>query len=58
MKEIWVFLFLLGLLFFDWPLIEIAVSFLHYYLFAAWGIFIVVVHLVIRLTEKKGANNV
>jgi hypothetical protein len=39
-KEVWPFVFLLGLLFFNWPLMDLFGSVLPYYLYSVWFLFI------------------
>lgn len=50
-KEVLLFLFLLGLLLFNWPLLEIFRLSLPLYLFSGWFIFIVVLGLFISLKK-------
>jgi LPXTG-motif cell wall-anchored protein len=52
-KETWPFLFLLGVLFFNWPFIDLFKPNLPYYIFTAWGLFILVVGLLITFSKKK-----
>lgn len=52
-KEIWFFLFFLGVLLFNWPFLEIFDLSLPYYLFVIWGLFIIVVGVVIRKMNKQ-----
>lgn len=52
-KEIWLFIFFLGLLFFNWPVLEIFRLSLPYYLFSVWVVFIAVTGLLITLKGKK-----
>ena len=47
-REVWVFFFLLGLLLFNWPFLDIFSLSLPYYLFGVWGLFIFVVRLAAR----------
>ncbi len=44
-RDIWIFLFILGLLLFGWPLLTIFRDHLASYLFAAWAGFIMLVYL-------------
>jgi hypothetical protein len=53
--ERWIFLFVLGLLVFNWPFLTIFEDSHPVALFACWGIFIAVVA-VFSLTRKKGRN--
>lgn len=56
-KEVWPFIFLLGLLFFNWPLMDIFEPVLPYYLYTVWILFILGIGLLatIRIrTDKNG----
>ncbi len=55
-KEIWFFIFFLGLLFFNWPVLEIFRLSLPYYLFIAWAIFIAITGLLITLSRKRAVH--
>jgi hypothetical protein len=58
-KELWIFLFLTGLLLFNWPLLFIFRVSLPYYLFCVWGLFILTVGLFINaILKKKKAKDV
>ncbi|OGW29128.1 MAG: hypothetical protein A2X59_11500 [Nitrospirae bacterium GWC2_42_7] len=57
-KELWIFLFLIGLLLFNWPLLFIFRISLPLYLFIVWGLFIITVGLFINTTLKKKAKDV
>ncbi len=52
-RELLPFLFLIGMLLFNWPLLDIFGMSLPYYLFGAWGLFIIVVGLLITVTRKE-----
>jgi len=52
-KEQWAFLFALGTLLFNWPLLDIFSLSLPYYLFGVWGIFIMVMGFFISKTNKQ-----
>lgn len=39
-RELWMFLFALGVLLFNWPFLSIFTTSLTYYLFFTWGLFI------------------
>jgi len=52
-KELWIFLFLIGLLLFNWPLLFIFGLSLPYYLFSVWSLFILTVGLFINAILKK-----
>jgi len=57
-KELWSFLFLIGTLLFNWPLLDIFSLSLPYYLFSVWGLFIVVVSLSIALSKRPANKDV
>ena len=57
-RELWTFLFLSGILVFNWPFLEIFSPFLPYYLFGAWGVFIIAVSLFIASRKKNGNKDV
>jgi len=52
-NEVWPFLFLVGFLFFNWPFLEIFGGSLHFYLFAAWTLFILLIYLLLFVLSKK-----
>ncbi len=51
-KELLPFLFLIGMLLFNWPFLDIFSISLPYYLFSVWGFFIVAVGVLITLTRR------
>ena len=51
-KEFWVFLFFLGTLLFNWPFLDIFNMVLPYYFLGVWGLFILVVCIVVTINEK------
>lgn len=53
-RERWAFLFLLGLLLFNWPSLEIFSDYLPYYLFFCWGMYILVVKLLMNFLQRRG----
>ncbi len=57
-KELWAFLFLIGTLLFNWPLLGIFNLSLPFYIFAAWGLFIVAVGLFISRTKRMKRKDV
>jgi len=57
-KELWLFLFLIGILLFNWPLLVIFGLSLPYYLFGVWGIFIIVIGISINKAMKARNNRV
>lgn len=54
-KEIWFFLFFFGVLLFNWPFLEVFALSLPYYLFIIWGVFIIVVIVVIKKMDKQSS---
>ena len=54
-KEIWAFVFLLGVVVFNWPLLGIFGSFLPYALYGFWAILII--SIVILNTIDTGEDN-
>ncbi len=54
-KELWFFLFFFGVLLFNWPFLEIFDLSLPYYLFIIWGVFIIVVGVVIKKMNKQSS---
>ncbi|HSB31972.1 MAG TPA: hypothetical protein VLD55_10240 [Candidatus Sulfobium mesophilum] len=54
-KEIWFFLFFFGVLLFNWPFLEVFALSLPYYLFIIWGVFIIVVIVVIKKMNKQSS---
>jgi hypothetical protein len=52
-KELWHFLFVIGVLLFNWPFLEIFGLSLPYYLFGIWGIFILIVGIFISINKGK-----
>jgi len=50
-KEAWLFIFLIGLLLFHWPMIDLFEAVLPYYLYGAWLLFILALGL---LTTLRG----
>ncbi len=57
-KELWFFLFLCGVLLFNWPFLEIFDLSLPYYLFGLWGAFIIVVGMLIRKMNRQSNKSV
>ena len=51
--EIWVFIFLLGLLSFNWPLLEIFHTEVVAYLFVTWLLFIMLIAFAARRTNSN-----
>jgi hypothetical protein len=57
MKELWLFIFIIGTLILNWPFLNIFKMSLPFYLFSIWGIFILVVAILISLRKKQKAEN-
>ena len=53
-KEVWPFIYLVGLLLFNWPLMDLFDAILPYYLYAAWVLFILALGL---LTTLRGRSD-
>ena len=53
MKDIWLFLFSLGVIFFGWPIISMFGHNLALYFFSAWIIFIFIIFIA-TMSNKKG----
>jgi hypothetical protein len=52
-KELLPFLFLIGMLLFNWPFLDIFSISLPYYLFTVWGLFIAVVGVLITVIRRQ-----
>jgi hypothetical protein len=52
-REIWIFLFLLGFLFFSWPLMSIFKDNLAISLFVIWLVFIILIFVTSIFSEKE-----
>jgi hypothetical protein len=57
-KEIWLFLFLFGMLLFNWPFLDIFSMSLPAYLFGTWAVFIILVGILIRSSLREDNNDV
>jgi hypothetical protein len=53
-KELWPFLFLLGLLVFNYPVMDLVKVALPYYLYTAWALLIIIIGLLVTLRERGG----
>jgi hypothetical protein len=51
-KELWPFVFLLGLLFFNYPILDLVDVALPNYLYSAWAIFILMIGLLETLRQR------
>jgi hypothetical protein len=52
-KELWIFIFLVGLLGFSWPVLEIVHTWVDLYLFIFWALFIGIVALLSNISERQ-----
>jgi len=52
-RDIWIALFVLGLLLFQWPFLSIFSQKLPYYLFIAWLVFIGLIYLASRSSDRE-----
>lgn len=53
--EVWIFIFIIGLIGLNWPLLEIFHTGVAEYLFAFWLIFIILIAFAVYKTEDKKA---
>jgi hypothetical protein len=53
-KELWPFIFLLGLLFFNYPILDLVEVALPYYLYTAWALFILMTGLLVTISQRQG----
>jgi hypothetical protein len=53
-RELFIFLFIAGLLAFNWPFTAVFGSGIPVYIFIAWGVFIALLRLVSGADEKTG----
>lgn len=51
-RDVWIFLFLLGILLFGWPFLTIFRDVLMYYLFVIWLAFITLIYLASKFSER------
>ena len=51
-KELWPFIFLLGLLIFNYPILDLVAVALPYYLYTAWALFILMIGLLVTLSQR------
>jgi hypothetical protein len=52
-REIWLFLFIIGFLFFSWPLMSIFKDSLAISLFVIWLVFIILIFVTSIISEKE-----
>jgi uncharacterized membrane protein HdeD (DUF308 family) len=55
-RDIWIALFFLGLLLFGWPFLSIFHHLLPYYLFIIWFIFIGLIYLASRASDRQNGG--
>ncbi|MGW8273345.1 MAG: hypothetical protein ACWGN7_08155 [Thermodesulfovibrionales bacterium] len=55
-KDIWIFLFFLGVVMFSWPVISIFWQRLSLYFFVAWGVFIALIFLAARSADREDSG--
>lgn len=53
-KELWPFIFFLGILVFNWPLAALVRVPLPYYLYTLWALFILIVGILANRTNGRG----
>jgi hypothetical protein len=51
-KELWPFLFLLGLLIFNYPIMDLIKATLPYYLYATWALFILIIGFLATMRDR------
>lgn len=52
MRDIWISLFLFGLIFFNWPIVSMFKHGISKYLFLAWFVFILFIFVASEFTKK------
>jgi hypothetical protein len=52
-KELWPFLFFVGLLCFNWPMMDLFAAVLPYYLYSVWALFILTIGWLITLKQRR-----
>ncbi len=53
-RELLPFLFCTGVLFFNWPILEVVRTSLPYYLYGVWAIFICFIAIIVALNRDGG----
>jgi hypothetical protein len=51
-KEIWAFVFLLGLLGFNYPIMDLVKVTLPYYLYTLWALLILIIGILVTIRER------
>jgi hypothetical protein len=52
-KDLWLFIFFLGLLFLNYPIMKLAEEILPYYLYVVWAVLILIIGLVSTIREYR-----
>jgi len=52
-RDIWIFLFIIGILFFSWPIMSIFKHSLATALFVVWFLFIALIFIIAHLPERE-----
>jgi len=55
-RDIWIFLIVIGILFFSWPIMSIFRDSLTIYLFVIWFIFIALIFVISLFSEREDGN--
>ena len=55
-RDIWIFLIVIGILFFSWPIMSIFRDSLTTYLFVIWIIFIALIFVISLFSEREDGN--
>lgn len=56
-KELWIFIFLIGIVLFNWPFLNIHSGGLTTYLFGVWILFIVAIGAFITILRRQKTDN-
>ena len=55
-RDIWIFLFVFGVILFNWPILSIFKSAVAHYLFIAWFLFIALIFVASNYKKKKNGE--
>ena len=55
-RDIWIFLIVIGILFFSWPIMSIFRDSLITYLFVLWIVFIALIFVISLFSEREDGN--
>ena len=55
-RDIWIFLIVIGILFFSWPIMSIFRDSLTTYLFVIWIVFIALIFMISLFSEREDGN--